>query len=163
MLKGSRPSPIGARNGSLHAFFTQACTLNLMHSCRQDGSGLDIANAWWVDVTVHYVRKVSYRGHRAQVNRNRLKLPFDGLTFPATLFTVPWTCLRNNDLCVKRARSCCTRNRGVQCAADSRLPSPDAGDHPFGPACVADELPGSCLRHCTRARPRGRPLGRLRT
>ena len=113
MLKGSRPSPIGARNGSLHAFFTQACTLNLMHSCRQDGSGLDIANAWWVDVTVHYVRKVSYRGHRAQVNRNRLKLPFDGLTFPATLFTVPWTCLKNNDPFVKRARSSCTRNTQV--------------------------------------------------
>ena len=54
---------------------------------RQDGGGLDISNAWQLDVSVHFIRKISYRGSRSQVCKNRLRLSFDGLTFPAAIFT----------------------------------------------------------------------------
>ena len=59
----------------------------LLSHVRQDGSGLDISNAWLIDVSVHYIRKVSYKGSRSQVLKNRLRLAFDGLTYPAAIFT----------------------------------------------------------------------------
>ena len=54
---------------------------------RQDGGGLDISSAWQIDVSIHFIRKMSYRGSRSQVCKNRLRLGFDGLTFPAAIFT----------------------------------------------------------------------------
>ena len=89
LQSASRLLPIGAPNGFLDSLGHVLANASLLRPRRQDGSGLDVANAWRVDVSVHYIRKVTYRGHRAQVNRNRLKLAFDGLTFPATIFTVP--------------------------------------------------------------------------
>ena len=59
-----------------------------IHSARQDGLGLDVAEAWKVDVNVHIIRKASYKGSGARVDATRLKIPFDGLTLPGTLFLV---------------------------------------------------------------------------
>ena len=57
---------------------------------RQDGLGMDVAEAWKVDVDVHMIRKSSYRGRGPKVSPDRMKISFDGLTFPGALFTVPW-------------------------------------------------------------------------
>ena len=63
---GNKPSLIGSRNCTPAALDRCSVTgLPVIETCcRQDGSGLDIAKAWMVDVAVHYIRKVSYRGSR---------------------------------------------------------------------------------------------------
>ncbi|CAE7658675.1 unnamed protein product [Symbiodinium sp. CCMP2592] len=47
----------------------------------QDGLGLDIAEAWHVDLAVHIIRKASYKGSGGRVDAGRLKLPFDGVSY----------------------------------------------------------------------------------
>lgn len=66
----------------------QAKFLPSINNVRQDGLGLDVAEAWKVDVDVHMVRKASYKGSGAKVDASRIKIPFDGLTLPGALFTV---------------------------------------------------------------------------
>ena len=54
---------------------------------RQSGNGLQVAEAWSVDVAKHFIRKHTYKGHRPQVLQNRLRVSFDGCTLPAAVFT----------------------------------------------------------------------------
>ena len=51
---------------------------------------MDICEAWAIGfVNVHCIRKATYKGAVARSNP-RLKLPFDGLTYPGAIFLVAW-------------------------------------------------------------------------
>ncbi|CAE7608505.1 unnamed protein product [Symbiodinium microadriaticum] len=51
-----------------------------------DGLGQDIAESWKINLKVHVIRKRSYKGSPNKVGAERLRLPFDGLTYPAAIF-----------------------------------------------------------------------------
>lgn len=55
-------------------------------SSRLDGQSRDICAAWAVDLLHHMLRKGSYKG-AAKRTPCKLKLPFDGMTAPAAIFT----------------------------------------------------------------------------
>ncbi|CAE7259527.1 unnamed protein product, partial [Symbiodinium sp. CCMP2456] len=52
----------------------------------QDGLASDVAESWRVDVNSHFVRKYSYKGAGSMVDATRFRIPFDGLTWPGTMF-----------------------------------------------------------------------------
>ena len=54
---------------------------------RQSGSGLQLAEAWAVNVSKHVIRKSTYKGRRPHVLKDRLRVTFDGCTLPAAVFT----------------------------------------------------------------------------
>ena len=54
---------------------------------RKDGAGLEVAAAWSLDVATHFIRKVSYKGSRHHVSKDRIRVSYDGLTIPAVIFT----------------------------------------------------------------------------
>ena len=57
---------------------------------REGGQMLEVASAWRIDLTMHVIRKHTYRGQRAQVLQDRIRLGFDALTLPASFFADAW-------------------------------------------------------------------------
>lgn len=69
-------------------------TLAMFSDLRQEGLAMDIAEAWKLDfINVHCIRKATYRGQNSNKNPDRIRLPFDALTFPGAIFLV--TCLHS--------------------------------------------------------------------
>ena len=103
---------------ALCRFSTSYCNLAQL---RQDTCGLDIAEVWCVTVPRHFIRKSSYKGSRNQVSSSRLRLPYDGMTYPAALFTATRQQWRRNRNTFSATDHVSLQLQGGSCSADSRL------------------------------------------
>ena len=56
---------------------------------RQEGQAMDICEVWKIDLlNFHCIRKATYKGQTSKINPDRIRLPFDALTFPGAIFLV---------------------------------------------------------------------------
>lgn len=52
----------------------------------------EIAAAWKIEVSRHIVRKVDYKGKKADAAEQSLKFAFDGFSLPGLLYTAACRC-----------------------------------------------------------------------
>ena len=93
------------RQTPFHNWFTKMClglgwqgfprsisSLVLMYELclRHDLQGAQLADAWRVPISVHFIPRQDYRGRKATVLDDRPRISFDGLTTPGMIFAVLW-------------------------------------------------------------------------
>ena len=102
------------------------CSLLSISAClRQEQQGYQLSDAWKVDVAIHVIRRLDYRGKSTAVSLDRPRLSFDALTTPGLLFAA--TCFFKFCLAascifsdIKTTKAGCRLVADYRCEAASR-------------------------------------------